>query len=404
MKTHFFDKCKKEDGVIMVLTVLFMVILLCCMGATIDFGGAYAKASSLQTAIDAAALAGAAELPSEAQARATATEYAAKNGIEASKLTLSFENNDKSINVTVKDSIDTAFLKVIHINQIPIVETTQASVTDSSDPIFNYRMVSADPNTTVTLGGKYYITGSIHSNGSIKSSPAKYNSTTKSTITGAASACKTATFNEWTSQTGQIISGASAVTLPDFSDAISKIMPDSYSKECTSSTCYEGKSWTYQTWDTSRKITGNVSISNGITINADTYIDGDLTINGSGLKLNGNLFVTGKIQCNNTATINGSMLAGGNIVINGGSSVVTTDGIAIYSATGNINLNMSDCTMYGIIYAPKGSLSIVGGTDTFYGSLIANKISTSIPATLIIGPPPSNFSFLPSDKTIKLTK
>lgn len=89
----------------MVLTVLFMVILLCCMGATIDFGGAYAKASSLQTAIDAAALAGAARDCLLRHRRGQQPQsMPLKTESRHQSLTLSFENNDKSINITVKDS------------------------------------------------------------------------------------------------------------------------------------------------------------------------------------------------------------------------------------------------------------------------------------------------------------
>jgi hypothetical protein len=69
-----------ERGQVVVLLVLFLVVLLGMAALVIDVGYAYYAHRSLQASADAAALAGAQELPDPARAEAVALEYGASAG------------------------------------------------------------------------------------------------------------------------------------------------------------------------------------------------------------------------------------------------------------------------------------------------------------------------------------
>ena len=62
-------------GQALVLTVIFLVVLLGFAGLAIDVGHAYLVQRQLQASVDAAALAGAQEMPAQSQARLTAVSY-----------------------------------------------------------------------------------------------------------------------------------------------------------------------------------------------------------------------------------------------------------------------------------------------------------------------------------------
>ncbi|MEL7655569.1 MAG: pilus assembly protein TadG-related protein [Bacillota bacterium] len=78
---------KKEDGTVVVLVALFIVILLGMTAFALDLGSAYHQSSKLQNALDSAALAGAQELPADNEAdsdwtdaKVVAEEFAVYNG------------------------------------------------------------------------------------------------------------------------------------------------------------------------------------------------------------------------------------------------------------------------------------------------------------------------------------
>ena len=70
-----------EQGQVLVLALIFIVVVLLGMAAlVIDVGYAYYAHRSLQSSADAAALAGAQELPDAARAQSVATSYGGQNG------------------------------------------------------------------------------------------------------------------------------------------------------------------------------------------------------------------------------------------------------------------------------------------------------------------------------------
>lgn len=88
----------RERGQVVVLVVLLLVVLLGMAAFVIDVGYAYYAHRSLQASADAAALAGAQELPDGVKAKAVANEYSASDGSKNERRDI----DDVTTTVTVK--------------------------------------------------------------------------------------------------------------------------------------------------------------------------------------------------------------------------------------------------------------------------------------------------------------
>jgi Flp pilus assembly protein TadG len=129
---------RNESGQAVVLSVVWMVVLLGMAGLVIDVGSWYRSQRNLQSQADAAALAGAQELPdSTSQAGGLATTYALKNGftLPASGITISGTVvPDDSITVKVDKNAPTFFSKVFGVTTVPVraEATAKSSVMGSA--------------------------------------------------------------------------------------------------------------------------------------------------------------------------------------------------------------------------------------------------------------------------------
>jgi Flp pilus assembly protein TadG len=91
-------KVKDESGQVLVLAAVLMVVFIAFAGFAIDVGHAYLVQRQLQSATDAAALAGALDLPVSAQAIQTAKDY----GPEPTKRNTLHSNDNATIDVQTK--------------------------------------------------------------------------------------------------------------------------------------------------------------------------------------------------------------------------------------------------------------------------------------------------------------
>jgi Flp pilus assembly protein TadG len=103
-----------------------MVTLVGVAGAVIDIGNAYLQRQDTQNVADAAALAGAAAIPSGGS-QAAAQQMAAKNDIAGDGVTVSFNNSD-TVTVTVTRTAPTYFLRVFGMTSIPVSATAKATI------------------------------------------------------------------------------------------------------------------------------------------------------------------------------------------------------------------------------------------------------------------------------------
>ena len=99
---------RDERGYVIVLLALSMVVLMMFVGFSVDVGGWYARASKIQRAADAAALAGVIWMPDLNAATAAATAAATKNGFTSggniNVAVSAVTGNDHQLRVTISDA------------------------------------------------------------------------------------------------------------------------------------------------------------------------------------------------------------------------------------------------------------------------------------------------------------
>src|SRR3954453_15289311 len=118
---------RDESGQPIVLSAVWMLFLLGMAGLVIDVGSWYRAQRNLQSDADAAALAGAQELPADtAAAGVQAKTYALKNGYTLTDSGISYSGvtvpND-SITIKVKAPAPTYFTKLFGLNSVDIDAT-----------------------------------------------------------------------------------------------------------------------------------------------------------------------------------------------------------------------------------------------------------------------------------------
>ena len=106
-KKNFKNNMKNENGAVMVFVAIIMVILLAFASLGIEFGLAYYQRERLQTACDAAALAGAQYLPNTVQAEKNAKEYFYANYNGNATVDVGFTNIGSSGEDTITVSAET---------------------------------------------------------------------------------------------------------------------------------------------------------------------------------------------------------------------------------------------------------------------------------------------------------
>ena len=117
----------KEQGSVAVIVALSLTVLLGCGAIVTDLGMLYAQKARLQSAVDAAVLAGVQELPMHPDlALYNASEYATKNGI--STVTAEVIGNNSKLNVKAEQLAPTYFAKIWGIANQNIEATATAQV------------------------------------------------------------------------------------------------------------------------------------------------------------------------------------------------------------------------------------------------------------------------------------
>ena len=384
------------------MIVLIAVLLSALLGFSalaVDTSVLYMQDAKLQNAIDAGVLAGAWELPNTTSAANKCRQFILDNCPDATDVTVTFEGSNMVINASAKVHSDALFSHIFGNESLDgFAKASAIKAATSPGGPFNYRLFSGKKDAQLGLGGKFYIEGDIHSNGSVNISPSS------GTVTGAVEGYSTVYVNPWTAHAGSEVPGAPLIDMVDFAAVVDDVMPDVYTTMPAST---YNNPWWLQNITGDIYVNGNVSISNRCTITGNMYVNGNITINGGApvCVLNGNLYATGTISFNNTAQINGCVFAGGNINFNGGGlTQVSTARVCVYSQNGNIAINTGCSEIHGIVYAPKGSVNVVGNNVTYYGSIIGNTIQ-GIPANLTMLPQSGGFDFLDSGaEEVKLVR
>ena len=124
LSTFFKQLIKSEQGFVLVLISLAMSVILGFTALITDFGLLALNKNRLVNACDAAALAGATQLPNSAEAIETAMLYAGNNGI-TSNLAINITNNNK-IQVSAQKEVPLVFARILGISS-GIVKTKSSA-------------------------------------------------------------------------------------------------------------------------------------------------------------------------------------------------------------------------------------------------------------------------------------
>lgn len=130
-----FRYLNNNKGAIAVLVAGAMVALLGITALVVDIGLLVNRKAELQKACDAAALAGAQELPEDtASATTVATNYAVENGIASPTVTITDSN--KKITVSAEEQVNFFFARVLGIDNGAVATSATAMVAPVSE-IYN---------------------------------------------------------------------------------------------------------------------------------------------------------------------------------------------------------------------------------------------------------------------------
>lgn len=323
-------KLEKEQGSIAIILALAFTVLLGFCALVVDTGMIYIQAQKLQNAMDAAALAAAQDLPNISLALIDAEQYAQQNGISPSEIEVSFTDENNTVTVTGKRTVNYYFAQVLGYKSGTVSRTASATQA-SMGAAFNYALFSGSKTSELVLNGSsQYVGGSSHTNYSFDGNGSKL------TITGACEAVNNITINGSQIDIGSRITDAPYVEMPDFSETI-RLQAEQANQSYSGGKNFNGS---------------NVSVQSPI------YVDGDLTVNGSRFSGKGTIVATGNI------TFNGSNL------LNSGE-----DAVCFYSKNGNITINGSGINLEGIVYAPKGTITMNGSQQTIQGRVIGNQVT-----------------------------
>ena len=119
------NKCKNlrnnESGSVVILLALSFVILMGAAGLVIDMGFIYSEKIKLSNALDAAALAGAQELPDKPiLAEAVAKDYLTLNGIDPATVTIVISADHMEMTLTGVEAVPHYFLKLLGFNETDV--------------------------------------------------------------------------------------------------------------------------------------------------------------------------------------------------------------------------------------------------------------------------------------------
>ena len=317
---------KSERGSVLVIVALAITALVGLSAFAVDLGRAYLEKQKLQTALDATSVAAARDLPDRTKAEATMNQYIVLNGYTTSVITHTFSNSDMRINIDGTIEIDYTLAKVIGINKGTIHNTASAERVNVNTDAFGYAVFAGGGDVTFN-GGKHVIGGSVYGKTGIT-----FNGT-NNTIGGDA-VCTTGSINV-DLVVGNTITGHALIVMPDYLSAIKA----------------------QAVYTTSNQTDFNNYVSTH-TINGPIYFNGPNALNisseivGTGIVYAEN-GITGILAQKSTDFV--SFYSGKDITINGNSE-------------GNV-------PVYGILYAPKGDITINGCEGTVYGHIIAQTVT-----------------------------
>jgi Flp pilus assembly protein TadG len=363
-----------ERGSVLVLTAVWMALLLGFLAFASDMGMLLIQRRMAQTAADAAAIAGNAEInwassdgtTVTAAAQAAAAENGFTNGSNGVTVTVNdpplsgpYTGNSSYVEVIVQRNVPTFFLNLLNQNTMTVSARAVSGM-------------GGDQGCVDTLGTSGYgilITGS--STVDLPGCSLMVNSSSSTAVYGTGTTSVTA------SQIG-IVGGYSVaggvsptpVTINPVADPLAYLPQPTVPSGCSSSLTYGGSSTASATYGC---FTG-IALSHGATlslgpglyvINGDVSVVGDAVLSGS----NVTIYTTGSITVSNSATV--SLTAPTTGTYNGILFFQSRTDSSADSLTGNVAP-----AIQGIFYAPDASMTITGSSSAnIYASFVVSSLT-----------------------------
>ncbi|HEX3032058.1 MAG TPA: pilus assembly protein TadG-related protein [Bacillota bacterium] len=129
MINGLLKRLKAEDGSVLVIVALCMVVLLGMTALVTDVGLIYLKETRLKAATDAGALAGAQELPYyPEEAVAKAVYFAEMNGADPGTISATVGPNSKTLTLTASNRVNLVFARVLGFMDKQVTTSSEAGV------------------------------------------------------------------------------------------------------------------------------------------------------------------------------------------------------------------------------------------------------------------------------------
>lgn len=340
---------KDENGAALVLVALMLTMLFGFVALAVDVGRINAKKVSIQSAVDAAALAAVQCLPENPSTAAIkADNYFEYNGFEFQYykenydldpediIKKEFLNSDKKIRVTASLPLDYTFAKVFNIgDSTTVTKKAAAEVTTPVDDLDYAIFSGSELDMLQFTGSNTEVYGDVHANQNIKG---------QAYIDGEATASGEFK-NPLPTVTGEAIDGSPILEMPILSD---DELAELRQSADDSGTLYNGD----QVFSPEQL---NVIFGSGNVL----YVEnGGVTINGSGVDAPaGTIIVEGSI------TFNGSQV-----------EIGSPSPICLYSIGGDITMNGEGAEFCGAIWAPEGTVTFNGQGSDIIGKVYGNIV------------------------------
>ncbi|MGE5417387.1 MAG: pilus assembly protein TadG-related protein [Acidobacteriota bacterium] len=324
-------KFSSQKGNTVILVALLMTFLMGMAALAIDGGRMYNEYTLLRTAADAAALAGAQQLPNSTDAQNTALQLAAANGVPAAKVTITIPYNGDSNRMEVRctKSFDFFLAPVLGFNNRTI--TARAVGLSTGAHAFDYALFSGSKISELQVtGATKIISGDVHTN-----QDADFN-------------CPNLTIAGTLEAMGTITVPVSSVvyTQEPHSDYVPMPVWDADELKLKAAVIFNSDH-TFTTAELNQDVI--------YYVNGDVHIVGPVTAKCS-------------IVATDTIHVNGNVtLAGPDDAICLYSTKVTSGGQAAIEVE-------SGATVYGILYAPHGEVKL-DGNNSVNGAVVGDLVS-----------------------------
>lgn len=330
---------RDEKGQALPLFALLAVVLIAFAGLAVDVGGAYVSKSNLQKAVDAAALAGAKDLPNAAVAKDSAIYFAGLNGLSSAEtenivnVTTPYKGDKSKIEVVGSKRITYTFARVLGFKDVEVrVRSVATKATETLPKSFtDYAIFSESKEIALNIGkagNGNIIKGTVHTNNQLnlgKHQEITRAEANKGIVQDKNSKNVLHSFDE----------NSPIVMIPeDFKTALIK-----------------------EVELVTNKYIGNQKFDN-LNSTESIYVKGNVTITGNHIKANGFIYATGNIK-----------ISGNNMNIGSRENPVF-----IFSDK-NVIIDGNNPVIYGVIFAPNGTIDVQKNNWQLFGSLIGKSFT-----------------------------